>query len=165
MKYVKAYFSNGYASCVTENIFEYPDTITEEEINIDLAVELDEYAENYAYCAFGWDGDYTEEEYDDYLADCSIEWDFIDKDDIEDFDDYDFQGDKTEEEVNEETDEKTESIIFDEVMEYNEEYPVELLRDPKNDVLCVVATNEGGYNSTWVDAEQLYKALKEYFGD
>ena len=29
--------------------------------------------------------------------------------------------------------------------------------------LCVQAVNEGGYNSTCVDAEQLYKALKNYF--
>ena len=45
--------------------------------------------------------------------------------------------------------------------EYNERLNVEL-----NTVmgrLCVVAYNECGYNTTCVDAEQLYRELKDYF--
>ena len=45
--------------------------------------------------------------------------------------------------------------------EYNEEMEVEL--DTYEGKLCVVAYNEAGYNSTWIDAEQLYKELKNYF--
>ena len=45
--------------------------------------------------------------------------------------------------------------------EYSEEMKVELATYEGK--LCVVAYNEAGYNSTWVDAEQLYKELKNYF--
>lgn len=47
------------------------------------------------------------------------------------------------------------------VKEYGEGMEVEL--GTYEGKLCVVAYNEGGYNSTWVDAEQLYKELKNYF--
>lgn len=53
-----------------------------------------------------------------------------------------------------------EKIILN-AKEYNEEMEVEL--DTYEGKLCVVAYNEAGYNSTWVDAEQLYKELKNYF--
>lgn len=62
-------FSNGYCGCETEEEFEgtYEETVK-------YANEyLPEYAETYAYVAFGWDEEYTEEEFDDYLADCYYE--------------------------------------------------------------------------------------------
>lgn len=62
-------FSNGYCGCNIEEEF----TGTREEA-VEFADEyLSEYAEQYAYVAFGWDEEYTEEEYEEYLADCGYE--------------------------------------------------------------------------------------------
>ena len=59
-------FSNGYCGCDQEDEFE---GTYEEAVN--FAEEwLDSYAENYAYVAFGWGEEYTEEEYDDYKLNC-----------------------------------------------------------------------------------------------
>lgn len=62
-------FSNGYCGCDIEEEFEG---------TYDEAVEfaneyLPDYAETYAYVAFGWDEEYTEEEYDNYFADCGFD--------------------------------------------------------------------------------------------
>ena len=62
-------FSNGYCGCDIEEEFEgtYEDAV-------DWANDyLPEYAESYAYVAFGWDEGYTEEEYDYYIEDCGFE--------------------------------------------------------------------------------------------
>lgn len=62
-------FSNGYCGCEIEEEFEG----TYEEA-VEYANDyLHEYAETYAYVAFGWDTEYTEDEFDDYLADCGYE--------------------------------------------------------------------------------------------
>jgi hypothetical protein len=53
-----------------------------------------------------------------------------------------------------------EKIILN-AKEYNEKFNVEL--DMVDGRLCVIAYNEGGYNITCVDAEQLYRELKDYF--
>ena len=58
------------------------------------------------------------------------------------------------------------SIILP-VAEYCEGYPVEFVENAEDcngkcrDV--VIASNEGGYNCTWVDARQLYECLKEHY--
>ena len=62
-------FANGYCGCEIEEEFEgtYEDAV-------DWANDyLPEYAESYAYVAFGWDEEYTEEEYDNYIEDCGYE--------------------------------------------------------------------------------------------
>ena len=59
-------FSNGYCGCDIEIEFEgtYEDAVG-------FADEyLPDYAEQYTHIAFGWDEEYTEEDYDDYIADC-----------------------------------------------------------------------------------------------
>ena len=62
-------FSNGYCGCDIEE--EFVGTYDEA---VEWANEcLSEYAETYAYVAFGWDEEYTEEEFDDYLEDCGYE--------------------------------------------------------------------------------------------
>ena len=33
---------------------------------------LYDYAESFAHCAFGWNEEYTEEEFDDYISDCGF---------------------------------------------------------------------------------------------
>ena len=59
-------FENGYCGCDIEEKFEG----TYEEA-IDWADEyLHTYAEDYAHIAFGWDEEYTEEEYESYIENC-----------------------------------------------------------------------------------------------
>lgn len=62
-------FSNGYCGCDIEE--EFVGTCDEA---VEFANEyLPEYAETYAYVAFGWDEEYTEEEFDEYIEDCGYE--------------------------------------------------------------------------------------------
>lgn len=62
-------FSNGYCGCDIEE--EFFGTYDEA---VEFANDyLPEYAEGYAHYAFGWDEEYTEEEYDEYLEDCGYE--------------------------------------------------------------------------------------------
>ena len=62
-------FSNGFCGCDQEEVFEG----TYEEAEGWASEYLPDYAESFAHCAFGWEGEYTEEEYEDYLADCSFD--------------------------------------------------------------------------------------------
>ena len=62
-------FSNGYCGCDQEEEFEG---------TYDKAVEfaneyLHDYAENMSHVAFGWDEEYTEEEFEEYLENCSYD--------------------------------------------------------------------------------------------
>lgn len=62
-------FSNGYCGCDTEEEFEgtYDEAV-------DFANDyLPDYAESMSHAAFGWDEEYTEEEYEDYLEDCGYD--------------------------------------------------------------------------------------------
>lgn len=59
-------FSNGYCGCDTEEEFEgtYDEAV-------DFANDyLPDYAESMSHAAFGWDEEYTEEEYEDYINEC-----------------------------------------------------------------------------------------------
>ena len=71
-------FENGYCGCDIEEEFEG----TYEEA-LDWADEyLPNYAESYAYIAFGWDEEYTEEEYESYLENCG--YDIVEREEDED---------------------------------------------------------------------------------
>ena len=59
-------FSNGCCGCDIEEEFEG----TYEEAVAWANEYIPDYAEGYTHAAFGWDGEYTEEEYEDYVADC-----------------------------------------------------------------------------------------------
>ena len=62
-------FSNGYCGCDTEE--EFIGTYDEA---VEFANEyLPDYAESYSHAEFGWDGEYTDEEYEEYLENCSYE--------------------------------------------------------------------------------------------
>lgn len=62
-------FSNGYCGCDIEE--EFVGTYDEA---VEWANEyLPDYAEDYTHIAFGWDEEYTEEEYEEYLEDCGYE--------------------------------------------------------------------------------------------
>ena len=62
-------FSNGYCGCDIEE--EFVGTYEEAEAWADEY--LPEYASDYAHVAFGWDEEYTEEEYEEYLEYCDYE--------------------------------------------------------------------------------------------
>lgn len=63
-------FSNGYCGCDIEEEFvgtyEEAESWAEQYLN-------ESYAGSYAYVAFGWDEEYTEEEYEMYLEDCRFD--------------------------------------------------------------------------------------------
>ena len=60
-------FSNGYCGCDDEESF----FGTFEQAQEFADEYLPDYAESYAHVAFGWDEDYTEEEFLEYFANCS----------------------------------------------------------------------------------------------
>ena len=59
-------FENGYCGCNMEEEFEG----TYEEAQNFAEEYLDDYAEQYAYVAFGWDEEYDKEEYEQYRENC-----------------------------------------------------------------------------------------------
>ena len=59
-------FENGYPGCTLEEEFEG----TREEAKMYAEDSLEDYAQTWTHIAFGWDEDFTEEEYEDYRADC-----------------------------------------------------------------------------------------------
>lgn len=62
-------FSNGYCGC--DETEEFTGTYDDA---VDLATDyLGSYAETYAHAAFGWDAEYTDEEYEEYLENCCYE--------------------------------------------------------------------------------------------
>ena len=67
--------SNGYCGCDSEDVFFYKDDTPEHIIDEDLICWAEENAESYAYVHFGWDEEYTDEEYEDYLENyVSYDW-------------------------------------------------------------------------------------------
>lgn len=67
MKIILAKCDNGYCGCDCEDVFFYDNDIAETEIEEDLWVWAVDIAESYAYVHFGWDEEYSEEEYEEYL--------------------------------------------------------------------------------------------------
>lgn len=74
MKIIKAWCSNGDVRCGDEDIFFYDDDDTSEMIGEDLWVWAINNAEQYSYVHFGWDGEYTEDEWEEYLEDIDFGW-------------------------------------------------------------------------------------------
>jgi hypothetical protein len=52
-------------------------------------------------------------------------------------------------------------MVLNHVHEYGEGFPVSI--EKYDGKMCVVASNEGGYNSVAIDAKELYYALKDYY--
>ena len=71
-------FENGYCGCDIEEEFEGTYDEAADWANEYLHI----YAENYAHCAFGWDEEYTEEEYESYLENCG--YDIVEREEDED---------------------------------------------------------------------------------
>lgn len=68
MKYLIR-FCNGYCGCDVEEEFEG----TYEEAEDFANDSFNDYAASYDYVAFGWDNEYTEEEYEEYFEGCYYE--------------------------------------------------------------------------------------------
>lgn len=64
---ILAHCGNGYCGCETEEVFFYDEGTAEAIINEDVWQWACENAESYAYVHFGWEEDYTDEEYEDYI--------------------------------------------------------------------------------------------------
>lgn len=58
---------NGYCGCDAEEVFFHEEGFTEREIDSEVYAWARENAESFAYVHFGWDEEYSEEDYEDYL--------------------------------------------------------------------------------------------------
>ena len=74
---VRWYFENGYSSCDQEEMVYYDNNTPKKEIDIDVDDWGRENAESYAYVHFGWDEEYTEDEFEEYLYDCNWGWEEV----------------------------------------------------------------------------------------
>lgn len=72
---VLAHCSNGYCGCDSEDVFFFDEGTTEKEMNEAIYDWACENAESFSYVHFGWDEDYTDEEYEDYIEN-NVEFDF-----------------------------------------------------------------------------------------
>lgn len=67
MVIVLANCGNGYCGCDAEEVFFYEEGASDKDINSDVYDWAVDNAESFAYCHFGWDEPYTDEDYEDYL--------------------------------------------------------------------------------------------------
>lgn len=73
-------YENGYPGCNEEIEFEG----TYEEAKEYAEDGLEDYAQTWTHIAFGWDEEFTEEEYEDYRADCGYTIEECEEEDDED---------------------------------------------------------------------------------
>lgn len=72
---IQFYFNNGYAGCDQEDVFYYDNDTPLYIIDEDCRDWGFNNADSYSYIHFGWGGDYTDEEYEDYLTECcNFDW-------------------------------------------------------------------------------------------
>lgn len=65
--YFKATYSNDYCGCDDTYYFKANNM---EEVEPYMEEGLWDYAESYAHAHFGWDTDYTDDEFDEYFQNC-----------------------------------------------------------------------------------------------
>lgn len=82
MLYVRVHFENGYCGCDETDVWEYPDNVTQEDVANDCEEHLYDYAESFAHVAFGWDEEYSESDFDDYLDSCYYTFDIISENEL-----------------------------------------------------------------------------------
>jgi hypothetical protein len=78
-RYIVINFSNGYAGCREEKCIIFPEGITDDEINMYCSESLNEYADSYGWCCRG-EG---EDDYEEYLENCTFNWIEIKSEDID----------------------------------------------------------------------------------
>lgn len=64
---ILAHCGNGYCGCDAEDLFIFSNLTDDKIITDEIYAWACEHAESYAYVHFGWDEEYTEEDYDEYL--------------------------------------------------------------------------------------------------
>ena len=67
MKIILAHCGNGYSGCYSEEAFFFDQDSTEDDINCVVWIWVCENAEYFAHAHFGWDEEYTDEEWEDYI--------------------------------------------------------------------------------------------------
>ena len=82
MNYFKGTYYNGYSGCEESHYFIADN---EEQVYEYMDEGLADYAEQYAHLEFGWDSEYTDEEYEQYVSECGIEIVEIDAANLSDF--------------------------------------------------------------------------------
>lgn len=76
---VLANCGNGYCGCDSEEVFIYEAGVSEKDINEDVHDWAVENAESYAHVHFGWDGEYSDEEYEEYIENhVDMDWHIAD---------------------------------------------------------------------------------------
>ena len=74
---VRWYFENSYSGCNQEEMMYYDNNTPKEDIDADVDDWGRENAESFAHVHFGWDEEYTEDEFDDYLYSCGWGWEEV----------------------------------------------------------------------------------------
>ena len=78
MKIILGYCGNGYCGCDSEDAFFYDDNATDLEIGEELYDWACDNAESFAHVHFGWDGEYTEEEWEEYIENhVDFSWEIV----------------------------------------------------------------------------------------
>lgn len=79
-RHFKITYYNGIVGC---DETEFVLAETPEDVEQWADDKLEDYAESYAWQYFGWDADYTDEEYEEYFAECGFDVVECDDDEIE----------------------------------------------------------------------------------
>ena len=83
---VLAKCGNGYTGCDGEEAFFYEEGATEREIDADVYFWARDNAESFSYVHFGWDEEYTEEDYEDYIENnMTYDWHIATRDEYLDY--------------------------------------------------------------------------------
>lgn len=77
MMIILAHCGNGYCGCESEEAFFFEDGTAEAIINETVYDWARDNAESYAYVHFGWDEEYSDEDYEDYMEN-NVEFDWHD---------------------------------------------------------------------------------------
>lgn len=64
---VLATCGNGYCGCDAEEAFFYEEGTADRQIDSDVYEWACDNAESFAHCHFGWDEEYTDEDWEDYI--------------------------------------------------------------------------------------------------
>ena len=67
MRIILATCGNNYCGCDSEEVFFFDDGTLNSVINSEIYSWAVENAENFSYVHFGWDSEYSEEDYDFYI--------------------------------------------------------------------------------------------------
>lgn len=65
---VLATCGNGYCGCDDEEVFVFEEDVETSVIDEEVLAWAENNAESFAYVHFGWDEEYTDEEYEEYMS-------------------------------------------------------------------------------------------------